>query len=59
MLAWKIYMKNEFILYTGYKIMGPEAMNGNNKIRTEGTALGILRKNKLIGSRFGTPHYIF
>lgn len=45
MLAWKIYIKREFILYTGYKTMSPETMNGNNKTRTEGTAPGILRNS--------------
>lgn len=55
-LAWEIYMKSKFILYTGHKIKGQKAMNGNSKIWTGGTAPEILRENKLIIT-LGIPHY--
>lgn len=58
-LAWEIYMKSKFILYTGHKIKGQKAMNGNNKIWTGGTAPETLRKNKLIKKQSWDPILFF
>lgn len=56
-----IWRENVFCLnlFTGHKIMGQEAMSGNNEIWTKGTAPEILRKNKLIRKQSWDPTLFF